>query len=130
MSESAFTTSIRPPGRTTRTSLELNAPTYPNPTVQLQGWAAGEASTLRLGQYFQIGEQLVVVTEAAIAADAGGKVTVSFAPQLRRNYASGTALNFTTPSGVFRLNAGSDLGFTIDPDRVPEFSSMTAREVI
>lgn len=99
-----------------------------NDTIQVAGWTPTTATGLRAGQYFQIDSQLLVITDAAAGSDANGLATISFAPELRLTYAAGTTVNFNNPCGVFRLAAGEGLGFGLDPDRTPEFSSMSAME--
>ena len=109
----------------------LNLPGYAyNDTVSVGGWGANAASTLRVGQYMQIGDQLLRVIEAAAFADANGLVTISFEPELRADLAAGTAVNFANPSGIFRLGSSDSVGFTLTPDKKPVFGTITAREAI
>jgi hypothetical protein len=49
---------------------------------------------------------------------------------LRVNCGPATHVEFAAPSGLFRLNASADIGYTVDSDSLCEFSSMTAREAI
>ena len=99
-----------------------------NTAVSVGGWAANAASGLRPGQYFQIGNQLLLVTDAAANADANGQVIINFAPELRTAFPVATSVNFANPCGVFRMNTSEGLGFGLDPDRRPDFSSIAARE--
>ena len=113
------------------TGRTLNLPGYAyNDAISVGGWGANAASSLRLGQFFQIGDQLLTVIGAAAFADANGLVTITFEPELRINYAAGAAVNFANPSGVFRLITSDGLGYTLTPDRLPEFGTLTAREAV
>ncbi len=113
------------------TGTTLASPGYSyQDTISVKGWAANVATNLRAGQYFQIGDQLLRILEASAFADANGAVTIVFAPELRRDFPADTAVNFTTPTGVFRLGTSDGLGYTLTPDRLPEFGTITAREAV
>lgn len=99
-------------------------------TVSIGGWTPNAQSGLRVGQYFQIGDQLLQIVSSAAVADGAGKVTVEFQPSLRSNFAQGAAVNLSNPSGLFRLMSSDGLGYTLDPDRAPEFGTIQAREVV
>lgn len=101
-----------------------------NGALQAQGWAAGAQSTLRAGQFFQLGTQLLQITEAAAFADASGKVLIEFEPQLRINYPVNTPINFVNPAGVFCLTDSAAQAYTLTPDYAPEFGTIVAREQI
>ena len=101
-----------------------------NDAISVKGWGANAATSLRVGQFFQLGDQLLRIVEAGAFADANGAVTISFEPELRIDYANGTAINFNTPSGVFRLSTSDGIGYTLTPDKMPEFGTITAREVV
>ncbi|MDG2532075.1 hypothetical protein P6144_00295 [Sphingomonas sp. HITSZ_GF] len=101
-----------------------------NDTISVGGWSANAGSGLRIGQFFQLGDQLLRIVAAGANADAAGKVTISFEPELRLNYTSGTAVNFANPSGTFRLSTADGLGYTLTPDKMPEFGTIQAREVV
>lgn len=101
-----------------------------NRAMRASGWAANGATGLRLGQFVQLGEQLLRIVEAPAFADASGQVTISFEPELRVSYAGGTGVNFANPAGVFRLTSSDALPYTLDPDKLPEFGTIAAREVI
>ena len=126
-----FTYAPRQSVTSTLTGKSLGAAAYGyNKTISATGWAANAPSTLRVGQFLQIGSQLLRITGAGAKADASGKVTISFEPELRVNYTNGTALNFINPTGTFRLNSSEGAGYTLTPDRVPELGSFQAREVV
>lgn len=100
-----------------------------NAAISVGGWGAGAASQLRPGQFFQVGDQLLRIVEAPTNADGSGRVTISFEPELRRNMASGSPVNFVNPAGLFRLASSEGAGFTLDPDRHPDIGTVMAREV-
>lgn len=110
-------------------SLALPGYTYQD-TISATGWGAGAATELRPGQWFSIGDQLLRLIDAPTTADANGRVTISFEPFLRVQYVAGTGLNFTAPSGVFRLNDSNGIAYTLDPDKLPDFGAIQAREVV
>jgi hypothetical protein len=99
-------------------------------TLVATGWAGGAATTLRAGQYFQLGAQLLKIVTANATADANGQVTINFQPELRSTFNVGTGINFANPCGIFRLNSSDGAGFTLTPDRKPELGTYQAREVI
>lgn len=101
-----------------------------NNAVSVTGWAAGALSTLRVGQWLTIGAQLLRITEAAAVADTDGRVTVRFEPALRADFATGTAVEFARPFGVFRLATTDSPAYTLDPDRIADFGTIEAREVV
>ena len=113
------------------TGRSLAAPAYSySTTARIGGWAAAGVSGLRRGQYFSIGEQLLRVTSAPANADANGQCLIEFAPMLRKDFAASTAVNFTNPSGRFRLASADTPGFTLDVDRKPEFPTILCKEAI
>lgn len=113
------------PGRT------LALPAYGYATnVRVSGWPAGGLSGLSVGQYFSLGDQLLQITAAPVNADASGQCLIEFAPMLRSTFAAGTAVNLTNPSGLFRLASPESPSFTLDPDKMPSFPTLMAREAI
>jgi len=101
-----------------------------NNSVQMSGWAANAETTLRRGQWLQIGTQLLKVIEGPAFADASGQVTISFEPELRVIFAAGTVVNFDNPKGVFALGSSDGVTYTLNPDKLPVFGTMSAREVV
>lgn len=114
---------------TTGTSLALPGYAY-NDTISVKGWTANAATGLRLGQWMTIGTQLLRIIEASAFANASGAATITVAPFLRSTFAAGTAVNFTAPYGVFSLATPEGHGYTLTPDRLCEFGSIQAREVV
>lgn len=99
-------------------------------TIKIAGWAAGAASQLRAGQYFQVGTQLLQVVTAPLNADGSGHCTIEFSNPLRRNFTASTPVIFVQPKGIFRLASSEGFGFSLDTDRAPEFGTIIAKEAI
>ena len=99
-------------------------------TISILGFASSGATGFRLGQFFQLGDQLLQIVVAPANAAVNGAATISFEPELRRDFAGGTAVNFINPSGLFRLASSSGIGFTLDPDKLPIFGTIQAREAV
>jgi hypothetical protein len=110
-------------------SLAITGYAY-NDTISVGGWSANSLSGLRKGQWFTIGDQLLKIIDANALADASGRVTLTFKPQLRKDYSAGTALEFVRPFGVFNMAASESISYTLDPDRKPDFGTIQAREVV
>jgi hypothetical protein len=98
--------------------------------ILVGGFTANQPSNLRVGQFFQLGDQLLRIVAASAIADAAGQVTIEFQPMLRSTYAAGTGVNFTNPRGLFRLAGSQTPAFTLDPDRYPEFGTIEAVEAL
>ena len=113
----------------TARSLHLTGYAYNN-SVQIQGWSANGLSTLYVGQYFQIGEQLLQIVSAPINADVNGFCTIEFEPNLRIDYVINTTVNFTSPVGKFRLAGSDGNAFTLSPGGICEFATMQAQEAV
>jgi hypothetical protein len=112
-------------------TLTLASAAFPSTqTVQLVGWTASAATNLRVGQYIQLGTQLVRIAATPINADSSGRAVIEFNPPLRANLAAGSAVVTNAPKGIFRLDQSNGSGFQLDPDLTPEFDSLTAIEVI
>jgi hypothetical protein len=101
-----------------------------NKAIKIGGYTASALSTIRVGQWFQVGTQLLRVTEAAAIADANGQVTISFEPALRAQFPVGTAVEFVRPFGVFRFAQATSPTYTLDADRKPDFGTIQAVEVV
>lgn len=77
---------------------------------------ASEGQTLKAGDYFQIGTGLDSHLHQVlqdVTFDASGDATIDIEPPLRSTHASGTALDFTLPKGIWRLSA-NDVGWSVD----------------
>ncbi len=117
--------------RSVLTGRSLTSAAYSYSTnVRLSGWASNATSELSVGQFFQLGNQLLRITAVPALADANGQVLVEFQPMLRANYAAGAAINLATPSGVFRLVSAETPSFDLDIDGLPTFPSVVAKEAI
>lgn len=115
--------------KTALTGRSLAGPAYSYSTnARLSGWASNAASGLSVGMFFSVGPQLLRITAVAANADANGQLLVEFAPQLRANYAAGTAVELKNPSGVFRLATAETPSFDLDFDDTPTLPSILAKE--
>jgi hypothetical protein len=113
------------------TGRALNQATFAESnTIEIAGWTANQLSTLRVGQFAQIGTQLIRLTAVPLNADANGNCVVEFAPRLRSNYPRFQSVVFTNPKGLFRLATSDTPSSTMDPDHLPEFPPITAVEVL
>lgn len=101
-----------------------------NDAVSVTGWAAGAASTLRVGQFLQIGNQLLRITTANSFADASGRVTISFEPSLRSTLPLDEPVIFQSPEGLFRLASAETPAYTLNRDKLAEFGAIQCREVV
>ncbi|WP_097063759.1 hypothetical protein [Sphingomonas guangdongensis] len=100
-----------------------------NSTIRIAGWSAGEASQLRLGQFFSIGAQLFRIVAAPVSAAADGTCDVEFEPRIRTTVAQGAVVVFNAPVGLFRLIGTEDVGYTLGVDGA-DFGSMSAIEAV
>lgn len=115
----------------TLTGRSLTIPAYGYAeTARMSGWGANAATGLSVGQFFSLGDQLLQITSAPVNADASGQVLIEFQPMLRKTYAASTTVNFTAPSGVFRLVSADSPTYELDVDRRPTFSTLQAKEAI
>lgn len=113
---------------TSRTlGLELNK--YAN-VARLGGWANDAASGLRIGQFMQIGNQLLRLTAAPAQADESGYCDVEFEPYARADYESASAVEFVAPKGLFRLGSVDQGGYSVDISRIPSLATILAVEVL
>ena len=124
-----YTPRARTRNALTGRSLAQAAYAYGN-TVGLSGWSGNAAGGVAVGQFFQLGDQLLRVTAVPANADANGQLLVEFEPMLRANYAQGATVNFTNPSGLFRLASPDTPSFDTDVDGHPAFPSVIAKEAI
>lgn len=63
--------------------------------------ATSVANWLKAGDWITVGNQLASVAQNVTTT--GGAGTISIWPELHKNYSDNTAVNITTPSGVFFL---------------------------
>ena len=100
-------------------------------TINIQGWGGGAATKLRAGQFISIGNQLLRIAAVPINADIQGRATIEFNPPLRAQFNAGTNIETAFPQGVFRMTStDKGSGFQLDPDRAPEFATISAVEAI
>jgi hypothetical protein len=88
--------------------------------ILVGGWSSGQASGLVVGHYLSLNNKLFQMTAVPANASGSGQCTISIEPRLRTSFAAGTAVNFVTPTGLFRLDAsdGGGGGYSRDVDAV------------
>lgn len=101
-----------------------------NDTIAVAGWSQGAPSTLRSGQMMQVGAQLLRIITASSVSDGNGVVTISFEPSLRVDYAANVPVVFQAPKGTFRLATSETPSYTLNSDKLCEFGTISAREVV
>jgi hypothetical protein len=109
-------------------SLGAVLPAY-SETATIAGYLAGEPTLLRVGQFFQIGEQLFRITTSPANANGSGRAVIEFSPRTRVQYADNTTIEFISPKGIFRMSDQTP-AFTIPPNRWCEFAPLEFEEVI
>lgn len=72
------------------------------------GWAANGASGLVAGDYLSISNTLFQITNAPANADGSGNCTLTVAPQLRKDFAAGSAVEFVAPTCLLRMTGSDD----------------------
>lgn len=99
-------------------------------SIVVTGWSGSAATGLNVGDYFSIGNKLFCVTQAPINAT-GGNATISFAPPLRADVATGSIVNFLTPRIEMRLAGGDGgQGYSKDADGFTYFKPVVAVEAL
>lgn len=84
-----------------------------NPVVQT---ALDSIAMLKPGDYFQIGNELKMVSEYIYLSDAAtGTATVIFEPPLRKTAAAGATVTFTNPICIMRLVDDNQSGWGAQP---------------
>lgn len=71
-------------------------------TLAIDGCTANQAAFLKAGDYFQVGDELKIMTANA-ATDSAGETTLNFAPVLRTSPADNAAIITATPKLVAAL---------------------------
>lgn len=66
------------------------------------GWTAGQTGILKAGDYFQVGNELKMIT-ADVNSDGSGNATLVFEPPLRDSPADNAPITVNTPTCVMRL---------------------------
>ena len=87
-------------------------------TLITDGWTAG--STMKVGDFFQIGTEMKMVVANA-TADGSGNMTIVFEPPLRSIPADNAAINYTTPT-VVMMPIGDLASWTYEADDIMLFS--------
>lgn len=113
----------------TSRTLEAELFKYSN-VASIAGWSNGATSDLRVGQYMQIGSQLLKITSAPSNADGSGYCEVEFEPYARADYAAATAVEFVDPKATFRLIDGDQSGYSVDVGLTPSFRTIQTIEAL
>lgn len=71
-------------------------------SLYTDGWTASQTGVLKVGDYFNIGEEMYIVTVDA-NSDGSGESILTIAPTIRASFTDGTALDFTDKQVVMRL---------------------------
>jgi len=88
----------------------INGPNQTGRLLITDGWTPSKTGLLLPGDYFQIGVRLhMVLTQ--VNSDAGGNATISIWPQIREVQPDNSALNLSSPQGLFALQT-NDRRFT------------------
>lgn len=66
------------------------------------GWTPDQSSLLLMGDYFQVGDEIKIIT-ADTASDESGNATLTFAPPLRTSPANGAAIVTNNPKCIMML---------------------------
>jgi hypothetical protein len=88
--------------------------------ITIGGWSGSQPSLLGVGEFLSIANNLHRIIACPPSATSG-ICTISIEPSIRVDIASGTAVNFTAPTGVFRLvDSGNNgaAGYATSPDYV------------
>lgn len=87
--------------------------------INVGGWSAGAATGLSVGNFFSLGTSMFRITSVAANANGSGVAAVSFVPAVRTTVASGTSVNFATPSVQLRVSSGDQApAVSRDPDSI------------
>ena len=73
-----------------------------NIAISTTGWDANQSEALAIGDHFELNGELKQVTQT-VSSDANGDATVNFAPALRADIGSGSALRLQEPRAVMML---------------------------
>lgn len=96
-----------PGGRTPRGSasgspLVNGAGQYPGNTLITDAWPISITGLLLPGDYFQVGDELKMVT-ASVNSNGSGQATITFEPPLRAAPVDNAAIIYTNPTCIMRL---------------------------
>lgn len=75
---------------------------YPGNTLVTDSWPISTTGLLLPGDYFQVGDELKMVT-ASVGSNGSGQATITFEPPLRAAPVDNAAIIYTNPKCVMRL---------------------------
>lgn len=80
-------------------------------SLSVDGATASVTNWLKAADFITIGNQLLGVAQSC-NSNGSGQVTISIWPELHKNYADNTAVNISTPFGVFFLRDPGSLNMS------------------
>lgn len=86
-------------------------------SIITDGWTASQTGVLLVGDYFQIGNELKMVTAGA-NSDPGGNATLYFTPPIRISPADNAAVVITKPTCIMKLKDNSQARWPSQPGRI------------
>lgn len=81
------------------------------------GWDPDQAELLLPGDYFQVGQELKMVT-APVGSNASGVAVIPFAPVLRKSPLNGASIITTNPACVMMMADDNQTGWDIQGARI------------
>lgn len=97
----------------------VNGASQTGNSLVTDGWTPSQTGILKAGDYFEVNDELKMVTADA-NSDGGGNATISFEPPLRASPANNAAITVTNPTAIMMLANDS-----IEWQNVPLFSSFS-----
>jgi hypothetical protein len=113
---------LSPPGQVTHygTALGSGAVKGANQTgstLVTDGWTPDQAELMAVGDYFQVGYELKLIT-AVSASNGAGEATLHFTPPLRRSPADNASIITTNPACVAKLVDDNQAKFDLQGARI------------
>ena len=86
-------------------------------TLVTDGWPVSTNGVLAVGDYFQIGVELKLVT-ASVNSDSGGNATIQFTPPIRTSPADNASVITVKPSCIMKLQDNQQSRWPMQPGRI------------
>jgi hypothetical protein len=102
-----------PRGSASGSPLVDGAGQYPGNTLNTDAWPISISGLLLAGDYFQIGDELKMVT-SDLNSNGSGQATITFEPPLRAAPADNAPIVYTNPTCVMRLANDDQTAWDID----------------
>ncbi len=97
-------------------------------SLNIDGAPVSETGWLLAGDFFQVDNQLKMVTED-VDTNASGEATINFAPELRDSPADNAALDISSPTGIFMFEP-SVMGWTNYSPALSDFTISCIEDVL